>query len=185
MGVIPRFRGAFKTLGFSVMSRSCILKANILSRRADVFGTGKKINSGSHPTNQGAPERDFFDAPHHLYFAFKIAGNLTVIQTIREVCVKPNLESLSLACTDIDDEVINSIIESLIKKEGSVLKDLDLSGNRFTNDGISRLLDAIEGKKNCKLQKLSLAGNKGVTEMVLQRAEAMMQQRKSATIQCN
>jgi len=146
-------------------------------------GGERENNKGkSSIGNQNSNHQNFFDAPHHLYFHFKIVGNLEAIKTIKEVCKNANLESLSFACTGIDDAVIETIIQSFIQNENSSLKELNLSGNHFTDEGISRLLNAIEQKEKSKLQNLNLRGNPNVSEGVLNRAETIIQKRKLSLI---
>ena len=84
-----------------------------------------------------------------------------------------------LTCTAIDDGVIDTIIKYLIINKDTALKELNLSGNNFTDMGINKLLEAIRLAPNCKLVNLVIRGNSQLTQNVVEQVDALMLQQRS------
>lgn len=135
--------------------------------------------ASSSATEMQDQSRNFFGPSRQLYFYFKIAGNIEAIREIKKTCAAPNLESLNLACTAIDDGVIDTIIKYLIINKDTALKELNLSGNNFTDMGINKLLEAIRLAPNCKLVNLVIRGNSQLTQNVVEQVDALMLQQRS------
>lgn len=108
-------------------------------------------------------KRNFFDAPDHYYYYFKNLGNQGVENVIKQVYKNPKMASLNVAHNNLNDEIIQTIIELLIQRQDVSVTipftELDLSGNNFTNKGITQLLNAIEAEKTCQLKTLNITGN--------------------------
>lgn len=128
-------------------------------------------------------EKDPADiSPKHLFFYFALSGNGAVQKKLTLEIDYRALETLNLAHTNIDDAIIDTLITRLINSRGSVLKELNLGGNNFTDEGIAKFLEAIEKSAHCQLQKLCITGNP-LSPAMLQQVEETFLQRKVAALQ--